>query len=61
MSNEALQRFRSLITERFTAVAVEIFGEVQSLVEAYDDENKRLRTLLNSVLSPEIRLPRIGS
>lgn len=59
MSNEALQRFRSLITERFTAVAVEIFGEVQSLVEAYDDENKRLRTLLNSVLSPEIRLPRI--
>lgn len=59
MSTEALQHFRGLITERFTAVAVDIFTEVQSLVEAYDQENKRLRSLLNSVLIPEVRLNRI--
>lgn len=58
MSAEALEHFRTLITESFTVVAVDVFNEVQNLVKSYEDENKRLRTLLNSVLQPEIRLPR---
>ncbi len=60
MSDTRHQNFRSFLTERFTAVAVEIFGEVESIVEAYYEENKRLRTILHMVLDPEIKLPRIG-
>ncbi|XP_008276853.1 uncharacterized protein LOC103354998 [Stegastes partitus] len=59
MSSARLQTFRSLITERFTSVAVEIFGEVESIVEACYEENKRLRSILDMVLSPEIKLSRI--
>ncbi|KAK7877539.1 hypothetical protein WMY93_031756 [Mugilogobius chulae] len=59
MTTEPLQYFRSFITESFTAVAVNIFNEVQNLVQSYEDENKRLRTLLNSVLQPEVQLSRI--
>lgn len=59
MSAEALEHFRRLITESFTIVAVDVFNEVKNLVKSYEDENKRLRTLLNSVLQPEVRLPRI--
>lgn len=59
MSTEALEHFRTLITESFTIVAVDVFNQVQTLVKSYEDENKRLRTLLNSVLQPEVRLPRI--
>lgn len=59
MSAEALEHFRNLITESFTIVAVDVFNQVQSLVKSYEDENKRLRSLLNSVLQPEVRLPRI--
>ncbi|XP_030585751.1 uncharacterized protein LOC115780613 [Archocentrus centrarchus] len=59
MSNIRLQTFRSFLTERFTAVAVEVFGEVESIVGAYCEENKRLRNLLHMVLSPEIKLHRI--
>lgn len=60
MSNTRLQTFRSFLTERFTTVAVEIFGEVETIVEAYYEENKRLRNVLQMVLNPEIKLPRIG-
>ncbi|XP_040888918.1 uncharacterized protein LOC121178697 isoform X2 [Toxotes jaculatrix] len=59
MSNTGLQGFRSFITERFTAVAVEILAEVETLVDAYYEENKRLRNVLHMVLNPEIKLPRI--
>ncbi|XP_051271542.1 uncharacterized protein LOC127372144 [Dicentrarchus labrax] len=59
MSTTKHQNFRSFLTERFTAVAVEIFGEVESIVEAFYEENKRLRNTLHMVLSPEIKLPRI--
>lgn len=60
MSNTRLQHFRSILTERFTSVAVEIFGEVENIVEAYYEENKRLRTTLHMVLSPKIKLSKIG-
>ncbi|XP_035517229.1 uncharacterized protein LOC118327848 [Morone saxatilis] len=59
MSNTRHQSFRSFLTERFTAVAVEIFGEVETIVEALYEENKRLRNTLHMVLSPEIKLPKI--
>ncbi|GAA6234552.1 uncharacterized protein LOC108884047 [Lates japonicus] len=59
MSNTKLQTFRSFLTERFTAVAVEIFVEVETIVEACYEENKRLRSILHMVLNPEIKLPRI--
>ncbi|XP_028431639.1 uncharacterized protein LOC114554178 [Perca flavescens] len=59
MSNTKLQNLRGFITERFTTVAVEIFGEIETIVEAYYEENKRLRNVLHMVLNPEIKLPRI--
>lgn len=59
MSTNALEHFRALITESFTIVAVDVFNQVQTLVKSYEDENKRLRTLLNSVLQPEVRVPKI--
>ncbi|XP_068455147.1 uncharacterized protein [Clinocottus analis] len=61
MSNAKLQQFRSLLTERFTTVAVEIFGEMEAVVEAFYEENKRLRDVLHMVLHPEMRLPRIDA
>ncbi|XP_042352611.1 uncharacterized protein LOC121950618 [Plectropomus leopardus] len=59
MSDPKLHKFRSFLTERFTAVAVEIFGEIETIVEAYYEENKRLRNVLHMVLNPEIKLPKI--
>ncbi|XP_076603333.1 uncharacterized protein LOC143330550 [Chaetodon auriga] len=59
MSHSRHQHFRSFLTERFTAVAVEVFEEVETIVEAYYEENRRLRNILHMVLSPEIKLPRI--
>lgn len=61
MSAEALEHFRNLLTESFTIVAVDVFNQVQTLVKSYEDENKRLKTLLHSVLQPEVRLPRVGA
>ncbi|XP_042261617.1 uncharacterized protein LOC122980400 isoform X1 [Thunnus albacares] len=59
MSNTRFQHFRGFLTERFTTVAVEIFEEVESIVEEFREENKRLQNLLHMVLNPEIKLPRI--
>ncbi|XP_072238630.1 uncharacterized protein [Leuresthes tenuis] len=59
MSTARLQHFRSFLTEHFTTLAVEVFGEVESLVEACYEENKRLRSILHMVLNPEIKLSRI--
>ncbi|XP_034543642.1 uncharacterized protein LOC117815809 [Notolabrus celidotus] len=59
MSDVRHQRFRSFLTERFTAMAVDVFGEVEAIVEAYCEENKRLRNVLHMVLNPEIKLLRI--
>ncbi|XP_068576635.1 uncharacterized protein [Cebidichthys violaceus] len=59
MSNGKLQHFRRFLTERFTSVAVEIFGEIETIVEAYYEENKHLRNVLHMVLNPEIKLPKI--
>nr|XP_020502535.1 uncharacterized protein LOC109993799 [Labrus bergylta] len=53
------QNFRSFLTERFTSAAVDIFGEVEAIVEAYYEENKRLRDILHMVVNPEIKIPRI--
>ncbi|KAK9529288.1 hypothetical protein VZT92_013392 [Zoarces viviparus] len=59
MSNVRLQHFRSLLTERFTSVAVDIFAEIETIVEAYYEENRHLRDVLHMVLNPEIQLRRI--
>ncbi|CAJ1051618.1 uncharacterized protein LOC117815809 [Xyrichtys novacula] len=59
MSNSRHQNFRTFLTERFTAVAVEVFGEVEAIVESYYEENKRLRNVLHMVLGPDIKLPKI--
>lgn len=61
MENERLQGFKTFLTEHFTALAVEVFGEVESMMEACYEENKRLRNMLHMVLTPEIKLTRIGS
>ncbi|KAM4581644.1 uncharacterized protein V3H82_005782 [Fundulus diaphanus] len=61
MENEKLQGFKSFLTEHFTALAVEVFGEVESMMESCYEENKRLRSILHMVLSPEIKLPRIDA
>ncbi|XP_076740000.1 pogo transposable element with KRAB domain isoform X2 [Maylandia zebra] len=59
MSSVRLQGFRSFLTERLTAVAMEVFGEVESIVVECCEENKRLRDILHMVLNPEIKLHRI--
>ncbi|MEQ2306484.1 hypothetical protein AMECASPLE_008769 [Ameca splendens] len=59
MENVRLQGFKTFLTEHFTALAVEVFGEVESMMEACYEENKRLRSMLDMVLSPEIKLHRI--
>ncbi|XP_074485815.1 uncharacterized protein LOC141764447 isoform X1 [Sebastes fasciatus] len=59
MSDPKLQSFRSFLTERFTSVAVEIFEELESIVGTYYEENKRLRSVLHTVLNPEIKLTKI--
>ncbi|KAI4790594.1 hypothetical protein KUCAC02_034529, partial [Chaenocephalus aceratus] len=59
MSNTKLLRLRSFLTERLTTAAVEIFGEIETTVEAYYEENKRLRNVLHVVLNPEIKLSKI--
>lgn len=60
MSSSRLEAFRNFLTEKFTTVAVEIFGEMETIVETYYEENKRLRTVLQMVLNPEIKLSKIG-
>ncbi|KAK2914838.1 uncharacterized protein [Channa argus] len=59
MFNTRLQTFRNFLTERFTAVAVDVFGEVEAMLEAHHEENKRLRNVLHMVLNPEIKLSRL--
>ncbi|XP_032405457.1 uncharacterized protein LOC116710486 [Xiphophorus hellerii] len=61
MENERLQGFKTFLTEHFTALAVEVFGEVESMMEACYEENKRLRNMLHMVLTPEIKLTRIDA
>lgn len=60
MSDTRHKNFRNFLTERFTAVAVEVFEEVETIMEAYYKENKRLLSILHKVLNPEIKLQRIG-
>nr|XP_033948206.1 uncharacterized protein LOC117453497 isoform X2 [Pseudochaenichthys georgianus] len=59
MSNTKLLHLRSFLTERLTTAAVEIFGEIETIVESYYEENKRLRNVLHMVLNPEIKLSKI--
>ncbi|XP_033990794.1 uncharacterized protein LOC117486462 isoform X1 [Trematomus bernacchii] len=59
MPNTKLLHLRSFLTERLTTAAVEIFGEIETIVEAYYEENKRLRNVLHMVLNPEIKLSKI--
>ncbi|XP_035004588.1 uncharacterized protein LOC118102469 [Hippoglossus stenolepis] len=59
MSDSRLQSFRSFLTERFTSAAVEVFEEVETIMGAYQEENKRLQNILRIVLSPDINLQKI--
>ncbi|KAM4741390.1 uncharacterized protein FYW61_002879 [Anableps anableps] len=61
MENVKLQGFKTFLTEHFTALAVEVYGEVESMMEACYEENKRLKSMLHMVLSPEIKLSRIDA
>lgn len=45
MSNTRYAKFRTFLTERVIAVAVEVFEEVGS-IEGYYEENKRLRSVI---------------
>lgn len=60
MSSTRRLNFRSFLTERFTTLAVEIFGEVERIIEDCYEENKHLRNILHMVVNPEIKLSRIG-
>ncbi|XP_038154096.1 uncharacterized protein LOC119791831 [Cyprinodon tularosa] len=59
MDSVKLQSFKTFLTEQFTSLAVEVFSEVESMMESCYEENRRLRSVLRMVLSPEIKLPRI--
>ncbi|XP_038843888.1 gastrula zinc finger protein XlCGF46.1-like [Salvelinus namaycush] len=52
-----LQLLRVFLNERLTAAALEIFGAVEKTVVEYQEENDRLRRLLQ--ITPEIQLCRI--
>ncbi|XP_077386715.1 uncharacterized protein LOC144024353 [Festucalex cinctus] len=54
-----LHSFQSRITERFTSVAMEIFQEVAHVVKGYQEENDRLRSLLNNVINAQMNSPKI--
>ncbi|XP_045557561.1 zinc finger protein 37-like isoform X1 [Salmo salar] len=54
-----LQSFRVFLNERLTAAAVEIFGEVEKTVVKYQEENDRLRRLLE--ITSEVQLCRTDS
>ncbi|XP_013865071.1 uncharacterized protein LOC106518354 isoform X3 [Austrofundulus limnaeus] len=54
-----LGEFKTFLTEHFTTLAVEVFTEVENIVGACFEENKRLRSMLHMVLSPEIKLHKI--
>ncbi|XP_055078058.1 uncharacterized protein LOC129456270 [Periophthalmus magnuspinnatus] len=58
-SSPPLQHLRSFLTETFTAVALNIFSEVQNLVQSYESENESLRLQLESMLQPHVALCRI--
>ncbi|XP_038843887.1 zinc finger protein 629-like [Salvelinus namaycush] len=53
------QSFHVFLNERLTAAAVEIFGEVEKTVLKHQEENDRLRRLLQE--TPEMKLRRIDS
>lgn len=55
-----LYAFQSRITERFTSVAMEIFQEVAHIVKGYQEENDRLRSLLNKMINVQMNSPKIG-
>ncbi|XP_056130146.1 uncharacterized protein LOC130107524 isoform X2 [Lampris incognitus] len=59
MPPSSLQLFRGFLTERLTAAAVEIFGEVEKIVELYCDENNRLQKALDTLFNSEVKLHRI--
>ncbi|XP_051932493.1 uncharacterized protein LOC127607840 [Hippocampus zosterae] len=54
-----LHAFQSRITERFTSVAMEIFQEVAHIVKGYQEENDRLRSLLNKMINVQMNSPKI--
>ncbi|XP_045557584.1 zinc finger protein 37-like [Salmo salar] len=53
------QSFRVFLNERLTSAAVEIFGEVEKTVVKYQEENDRLRRLLE--ITSEVQLCRTDS
>ncbi|KAL1006098.1 hypothetical protein UPYG_G00067850 [Umbra pygmaea] len=54
-----LQLLHVFLNERLTAAALEIFGAVEKTVAQYQEENDRLRRLLQ--ITPDIKLCRIDS
>lgn len=56
-----MEIFRDFLTERLTTAAVDIFAEVESMIEACYEENTQLRRMLHTVIGPEVRLTRIDA
>ncbi|XP_068426957.1 zinc finger protein 771-like [Clinocottus analis] len=61
------QKLRSLVEQRLTAAAQEIFGLFERTIAEYEeelsasrDENERQRRLLDAVFNPEVRVHRAG-
>ncbi|XP_041642753.1 zinc finger protein 664-like [Cheilinus undulatus] len=55
----SVESLREFVNERLSAAAEEIFGVFQRTVVEYEEEIYRQRKLLDIVLNPEVKLPRI--
>ena len=67
MNMSKVQMLRSLVKQRLTAAAEEIFGLVERTIAEYEEElcrskeeNERQRKLLDAVFNPQLRLHRAG-
>lgn len=56
----AVQSLRQFVCDRLTVAAQEILGAFEKRVEDYETEVARQRRLLESALTPEIKLQQTG-
>lgn len=56
----SVQSMRKFVCDRLTAAAQEILGAFERKIEDYEEEIARQRRLLDSVLTPQLKLHRAG-
>ena len=56
----SVQSMRRFVCDRLTAAAQEILGAFETKVENYEAEIARQRRLLDTILTPELKLHRTG-